>query len=119
MEEQLVLTGRVVKLLPTQTGTGSKGVWKKKEFIIETLGQYPKKVCFASWGDKADAVENLTEGETLKIYFNVESREYNDRWYNEIKAWKWESGASNKEAAAVTQKTESSVIGDQDDDLPF
>ena len=83
------LTGKIVQVLPTQSGQGKNGPWKKQEVIIETEGQYPKKVCIAIWGDKADE-RILKPGNNLKVDFDVESREYNGRWYTDIKAWKVE-----------------------------
>jgi hypothetical protein len=48
------LKGRVAQLLAQQTGQGKRGTWRKQEFILETPGQYPKKVCLSVWGDKID-----------------------------------------------------------------
>ena len=74
-------------MLSLQSGTGKNGIWKKQEFILETAGQVPKKVCFSLWGDKIDQF-NLKEGEEAEVMFDLESREYNNRWYTEAKAWK-------------------------------
>lgn len=81
------ITGRVIKLLPLATGTGKNGTWKKQEFVIETGGQIPRKICFSLWGDKIDQA-GLREGDEAEISFDLESREYNSRWYTEAKAWK-------------------------------
>ena len=81
------ITGKIIKMLPLQSGTGKNGIWKKQEFILETAGQVPKKVCFSLWGDKIDQF-NLKEGEEAEVMFDLESREYNNRWYTEAKAWK-------------------------------
>src|SRR5215210_2148737 len=88
------LTGKLVQLLPPQSGQGKNGPWKKQDIIVETEGQYPKKVCIAVWGDKADE-KILQIGNSLKIDFDVESREYNGRWYTDVKAWKVEATSSN------------------------
>jgi hypothetical protein len=80
------LSGKIIGLLPLQTGQGKNGVWKKQEYILETQSQYPKKVCFSLWGDKID--DTVREGDIVNISFDVESREYNQRWYTEVKAWK-------------------------------
>ena len=83
------ITAKLTQLLPIQTGTGKNGEWKKQDIIVETEGQYPKKVCISIWGDKINESQ-LKIGNILKINFNVESREYNNRWYTEITAWKIE-----------------------------
>jgi hypothetical protein len=83
------LNAKLVQKLPLQTGMGKAGEWKKQEIIVETEGQYPKKICIAIWNDKInDAV--LQIGQMLRIDFDLESREYNTRWYTDVKAWKVE-----------------------------
>jgi hypothetical protein len=86
----IVLNGRLLELLPKQSGTGKNGPWVKQDFVIETPGEYPRKICITAWGDKADEVAGLSEGEELKISVNIESREFNDRWYTDVKAWRIE-----------------------------
>ncbi|MBI5371966.1 MAG: DUF3127 domain-containing protein [Sphingobacteriales bacterium] len=83
------LTAKLIQLLPLQTGNGKNGQWKKQDIIVETGGQYPKKVCVSIWGDKINE-SLLKTGTLLNISFDVESREYNGRWYTDIKAWKLE-----------------------------
>jgi len=97
------ITGKVIRVLPTETGQGRNGEWKKQQFVIEIeAGQFPKKVCFVLWGaDKIDQAA-LTEGETVKVFFDIESREYNGRWYTDVKAWRIDKGLSAATPAATT-----------------
>jgi hypothetical protein len=81
------LTAKVIQVLPLQTGTSKNGDWKKQDIIVETTDQYPKKVCVSIWGDKINNTQ-LSIGSMLNIAFNLESREYNGRWYTVVKAWK-------------------------------
>jgi hypothetical protein len=82
------IQGTISSLLPEVSGQGKSGnTWRKREFILETEGQYPKKVCISAWGDKIDTFP-LREGTKVQVAIDVESREYNGRWYTEIKAWK-------------------------------
>lgn len=74
------IAGTVVSLLPLQTGQGKNGVWKKQEFILETPGQYPKKVCLSLWGEKVDEIK-LSIGEKITASINLESRNEN-KLYN-------------------------------------
>ncbi len=83
------LTAKLIQLLPLQTGNGKNGQWKKQDIIVETEGTYPKKVCISIWGDKISE-SLLKPGSMLNISFDVESREYNGRWYTDVKAWKVE-----------------------------
>ena len=113
------LTAKLVQLLPLQTGTGKNGQWKKQDIIVETEATYPKKVCISVWGDKIDTA-SLQTGTLLKIDFDVESREFNGRWYTDIKAWKIE--VTGTTAGPSQDKSPVSVGVDQmshDDDLPF
>jgi len=89
----LEVTGQVIKLLPLQSGQSQRGPWKKQDMIIETNEQYPKKVAITCWGDKVDEIQNLVPGTQVTVSINIESREYNERWYTDIKAWKIQTGA--------------------------
>lgn len=89
------LKAKLVQLMPLQTGQGKNGPWRKQDILVETEGQYPKKVLFAIWGDKINE-SVLQVGNMLNISFDVESREYNSKWYTDLKAWKVEVvGANN------------------------
>ena len=81
------ISGKVISLQPEQTGNGRNGAWRKRDFILETNGKYPKKVCISVWGEKIDQF-NLNEGQTVTASVEVESREYNGKWYTDVKAWK-------------------------------
>ena len=61
------ISGKVIQILPKQTGAGKNGEWKKQDIIVETDGQYPKKVCVSIWGDKINEGQ-LQIGNILKIY---------------------------------------------------
>jgi hypothetical protein len=114
------LKGRVVQLLPLQTGMGKKGPWKKQEFILETPGQYPKKVCLSIWGDKVDQF-NIAIGDVLTVGVDLESREYNGRWYTEARAWKVEkaAAAAGEPAPMPTDEPYYTQSSASPDDLPF
>jgi len=93
----LELTGKLVKVLAPQTGTGKNGNWVKQDFILETIEQYPKKVCVSAWGDKAEDIKRYGLGDTLRVSINLESREFNDKWYTDARAWRIEDEiAANK-----------------------
>jgi len=83
------LTTKLIQLLPLQTGTGKNGHWKKQDILVETNGQYPKKICVSIWGEKI-IESQLAPGNFLKIDFDIESREFNGKWYTDVKAWKIE-----------------------------
>jgi len=113
------ISGKIIQLLPVQTGQGKNGTWKKQEFILETGDTYPKKVCIAVWGDKVD-MGSLKTGDMVDVSFDVESREYNGRWYTDVKAWKVaskKSGSTGNNTGMPESSTDIPPAGD--DDLPF
>jgi hypothetical protein len=115
------INGKLIKVLPEVKGEGRNGPWRKQEFIMETLAaDYPKKVCITVWGDKIN-LNDYKENEQLKVYIDIESREYNGRWYTDVKAWRidrieGESGPSTED----TSLTDSlDTLPEPEDDLPF
>ena len=113
------LSGKLTQLLPIQTGSGKNGEWKKQDIIVETDGQYPKKVCISIWGDKINEGP-LQIGNLLQIDFDIESREYNNKWYTDIKSWKIEvvvDDGSNSKTKFLTNETEHNAM--EDEGLPF
>ena len=119
------LTAKLIQLLPLQTGAGKNGEWKKQEIIVETGDKFPKKVCISVWGDKID-VQKLQVGNMLRIDFDVESREYNSRWYTDVKAWKIEvegsTGGGNGRSFEKQPDYAPPMVdmsSQSDDDMPF
>ena len=96
----LELVGKLIKVLPEVTGQGKNGPWSKQDFVIETLdSQYPKKVCMTAWGEKVNDLKQFADGDTLKATFSAESREYNDRWYTELRAFRIELSEGGADAS--------------------
>lgn len=85
------LTATIQSMLPSVTGQSSKGNWTKQEVIFKTDETYPKDVCISFWNDSAKEINKFKPGQKMKVSINVESREYNGKWYTEVKAWKFES----------------------------
>jgi hypothetical protein len=117
------VTAKLIQLLPLQTGSGKNGEWKKQDIIVETGDKFPKKICVSIWGDKIEE-RKLKPGNMLKIDFDVESREYNSRWYTDVKAWKIEveGGASEggRESSTADYVPPSvDMSNHSEDDLPF
>jgi hypothetical protein len=125
-------TGTVVQVLPESSGVSKNGTpWRKQEAVIEIPGQYPKRVCISIWKDNIEKFA-LRQGELVTVSFDLESREYNGRWYTEVKAY-----AVRKEGvaaqpggvasygtlhqAAVPGSARPAVIDitSEEDDLPF
>jgi hypothetical protein len=116
------LTATLVQLLPLQKGVGKNGEWKKQDIIVQTDGQYPKKICISIWGEKINE-SALRIGNQLNISFDIESREFNGRWYTDVKAWKVEpatGGENNGNAYSDAPPPDSyGDINESPNDLPF
>lgn len=127
------LIGTLVQVQPEAGGTSKAGnPWVKQEFIVEYQdGQYAKKACFSVFGaDKVAELKKYTTGDQLKVSFNLESREYNGRWYTEARAWRVElvdgegfvggNATADRPRAASPQPLPPVMSeGGGDDDLPF
>lgn len=127
----LEVTGKVTKVLEEMSGQGRNGTWVKREFVIEIPSQYPRSVCFTSWGERAEVVKSLEEGEEVTVTFDPESREYNGRWYTDLKAWRIEkkgseAGGEGREDGELTPVASNASYdvqpkegGGEEEDLPF
>lgn len=90
--------GKIIQKLEPVSGTSKAGnSWSKQEYVLETLDSYPKKVFFDFFGERASQYP-LEVGDVVTLSFDIESREYNGRWYTSIRGWKAE-----KENAAASQ----------------
>lgn len=96
------ITGKIINILPEETGQGKNGPWKKQNFILETKEQYPKKVCIAVWGDKVD-LKSFGINENVTVGINIESREFNGKWFTDIKAWRVMKAASASPASSAPE----------------
>ena len=83
----LNISGIVLNILPLQSGTSKAGnQWQKQDFILETGGQYPRKVCVCLFGDNVEKFP-LAVGQSVTASVDIESREFNARWYTDVRAW--------------------------------
>jgi len=117
------ITGTIVQILPEVGGTGKTGnPWRKQEYILETKDQYPKKICFNAWGDKIDQFA-LQAGDETTVSFDIESREYNGRWFTEVKAWSVRKGGAsvqdNQTSNPPVYSSPPPLPPTDADDLPF
>lgn len=111
--------GKVVTVLPLQSGTSQAGnQWKKQELVIETHDQFPKKICLTLFGDRVDQYP-VAQNDEIVASIDIESREYNGRWYTNVNAWKIEKAIA--EAAPAPQPAPMPTFEPQSevDELPF
>jgi len=83
-------SGKVIAILPPRTGvsksTGNE--WKVQSYVVENHDQYPRRMCFEVFGtDKIDQF-NIQMGEEITVSFDIDARQWQDKWFNSIRAWK-------------------------------
>ncbi len=126
------ITGKIIAVLPERGGVSKTGnEWKTQEYVLETHEQYPRKICFNVFGADKISQFNIQVGEEMTVSFDINAREYNGRWYNDIRAWKVERGtpiatAPYEAQASVAPAVNAPQINSADfniqneaDDLPF
>lgn len=126
----LELEGRIVRKLGVQTGTSARGAWSKQEFIFEYQeGNYPSQICMNVWGEeKVRDLEKYQVNDKVRISFNLSSREFNGRWYTDVRAWRiepagvpqqngWSQPASVQ--SDIPMPSADDMSAPADDDLPF
>ncbi len=123
--------GKIIVKLPLQSGVSKAGNnWSKQEYVLETQEAYPKKIHFSFFGDRANQYP-LEVGDTVRLSFDIDSHEYNGRWFTSINGWKAEKIDLNNQAPQTTQQNTTGVsetvppppvftpAADEPDDLPF
>ncbi|MCT4672174.1 MAG: DUF3127 domain-containing protein [Prolixibacteraceae bacterium] len=129
--------GKLEKILDEVTGTSTRGEWKKREFVITTQDeQYARTICFTLFNDKVSLIEGFQPGTDLEIAFNLESREYQGRYFHNVNAWRIQPAMAaapgapqgtvpqfdpNAYAAPATSNDNANAgsADADDDDLPF
>ena len=95
------VVGKIIQVLPAQEGVGRNGnPWKVQPYVLETLDQYPRKVHFEVFGEDRIKQNPCELDQLVTVSFDIESREFNGRWYTSIRAWRIQQGDTTQNAAA-------------------
>lgn len=122
------IKGRIIAVLPLRSGVSQKDgkSWMTQEYVIETLEQYPKRCMFNVFGEDKLKQFNIQQGGEYLVKFDINAREYNGRWYNDVRAWKVEPAQAESQEApfpnAGADEIPSPTIAPPNDDadpLPF
>ncbi len=90
--------GTVYKILPLQQGTSARGEWQRQDVVFELpQSEFSRKICVTFFNKPSD-VAKLREGAAYTVSVNIESREFNGRWYTDVRAWRLQP----KETQAAT-----------------
>lgn len=94
------VVGKIIQVLPVQEGVGRNGnPWKVQPYVLETLDQYPRKVHFEVFGEDRIKQNPCEIDQLVTVSFDIESREFNGRWYTSIRAWRIQQGDTTQVAA--------------------
>jgi hypothetical protein len=130
----LDIVGKLIQKLDIKSGEGARGSWSMQDAIIETIEQYPRKICISFWGERINDLEKIKLGDKVTVSVNIESRESNGRWYTSIRAWKVQLSDenANQQQALTSQSTNNlqdissptandfiDISANEIDDLPF
>ena len=132
------IIGKVVRLGALTEGTSARGPWRKQDLIIETEEQYPRTVCLTCWTNQIDEIQKFAPGQTIKAQIEISSREFNGKWYTDVRVWRFDPvGVAAAPAAAPAQPAQQPMMHqtppaaasapeyfapageDSTDDLPF
>lgn len=121
------IEGRLAGRLDAQTGRSSKGDWVRQDFILEVAdGTFPTSICFSLWGaDRVKELEKFPDGAQVKVSFNLSSRQYNGKWFTDVRAWRVSAAGTAAAPAQVPMPTappptvEDIPAEDFGEDLPF
>jgi hypothetical protein len=104
---EFVFEGIVFNILPEQSGQSARGEWHSQNVVFEMQNNsnFSRKVS-VKFFNKRDDVARLVVGAAYKVTFDVESREYNGRWYTDVVGRRVEP----KEAAQMAQASYSEPI---------
>ena len=97
------ISGKIIQVLPEQGGVSktSGKEWKLQAYVLETQEQYPRKVHFEVFGEDRIKANPCQLDDIVTVSFDIESREFNGRWYTSIRAWKIQQGVVEAGAPAV------------------
>lgn len=80
------ISGKLIKILPEVRGESQRGPWVRGGFVIETDDMYPKQVAFTLFGeDRLAMINGIQMNAVITVTFAPESREYNERWYTDLR----------------------------------
>lgn len=107
---ELKAVGIVKEILQKETGTSKAGKdWEKQSFVIDTNAEYNPEICFSTFGKNVSLLNGLSVGDSVEVYFNISSREYNGKYYHNVDAWKINKIGQQQEVMSA----------EPEDDLPF
>lgn len=110
-------SGTIKKIFDTQTFNSG---FTKREFVVTVPdGKYPQDLCFGALKDRTAILDDCKVGDEVTVHFDIAGREYNERYYVNLNAWKLEKAAAGGTADDGPPLPEDTTDYSQQDDVPF
>lgn len=121
------IQGKIISVLEPQRFVSQKNgnEYVTTVFVIETPGQYPKKVAMKVMGEDKFKQMGIVMGGTYNVSFDVESREWQGKWFTECQAWRTQRVDGTQEQSQQPAPAQNHLPennggdGEQKDDVPF
>jgi len=121
------LTGKIIAVMPAKSGVSTKtgNNWMTQEYVIEVPGQYPKRCAFSVFGEDRIKQFNIQSGDDVTIQFDIDAREFNGRWYNDVRVYNVSRTPNeqiqtvNTNVGPLTIPSANENSASDSDDLPF
>ena len=112
------IKGIIIEILPSQTGEGKNGTWEKRAFVLQTNDKFPKTVAIDIWDNK---IETPKVSDNVIANINIESKEFNNKWFTNIQTWKLEidGGLTNQKPSKSNKESDPIGEGIEPEELPF
>lgn len=96
--KNMQLTAKFNRIIETKTGQGQNGQWTSISFMVDAEnGNFVKHPVFETF-NKPELTEGLKEGQEVTVHFDIDSKEYNGRFYNSVRAYRVDKGAQQQQA---------------------
>lgn len=123
------LAGKVIAILEPKGGVSKNtgNPWKTQDYVIETHEQFPRRMVFNVFGEDKINQFNIQLGEEINVFFDINAREYQGRWFNDIRAWRVDRNVGevsaaesvNPQVAPAEMSAPAFEQQDSTEDLPF
>jgi hypothetical protein len=119
------ITGLLHKKFETENKTAT---FQAREFVIEKEDRgYKNYIKFQLTQDRCSIIDDLEEGQSITVHFDLRGREWQDKYFTNLNAWKIDVAQPASADGGSEPDFPSEATGDSDvelkaedfDDLPF
>jgi single-strand DNA-binding protein len=95
--------GKLHRLFPTESKSAS---FQAREFVLEIPdGNYPQLIKFQAVQDRCALLDNMKEGDRVKVSFDLRGREWNGKYLTNLNAWRIDIATEGATQAAPAKDT--------------